>query len=102
MQIDVHVHLSWNLFAIRISILVRDTVFHVRLESKQQLKMDEIFFQEKWTKYPIRLEAIRQVLLSVKYYLVHILIDWHITQEDTSIICLHLQGSATPMLRLRP
>ena len=39
----------------------------------------------KWTKYQIRL---RQVLLSVKYYLVHILIDWHITQEPQEIILI--------------
>jgi hypothetical protein len=37
---------SWNLFASRTSVLVRDTVFHVSLESKQ-LKMDEIFSFKK-------------------------------------------------------
>jgi len=67
--------------------------------TKQALKIDNTSQTRplEWTKYQIRLV---QVILSVKYYLIHSLIDWHITQEpqeDILIICLQLQGNATPM-----
>jgi hypothetical protein len=42
----VRLDIDGSSLAIRISVLVRDTVFHVSLESKQ-LKMDKMFFQEK-------------------------------------------------------